>query len=358
MKRNGIGLIDAVGVTTVARRFQRHRTAILTYHGVLSDNDAPVDILNHNFVSATAFEAQLAYISARYNPIALRDLMQHHARGSSPPSGSIIVTFDDGFANNYSVAYPLLRKYGVPFVVFVTTGLVDRPGMQLWTERVKRAIYLYPEASIVLNILGEGTRVDLGSPEKKTIVARRAVALMKRLPLAERDIELARIEQVCGRPPVGPEERERYEFLTWHQIRAMAAAGVEFGSHTVTHPILSALDAPRLERELVESKTRLEQEISRECYAFAYPNGSSADYGGREKAALRAAGYQCAVSLRGTLNGAAPDLFELDRININRHHDMPMFRAAITGLLTEVRRVRHQLGPTRFSRTDGERTLQ
>ena len=123
----------------------------------------------------------------------------------------------------------------------------------------------------------------------------------------------------------------------------MAAAGVEFGSHTVSHPILSTLDAGALRRELVESKARIEAALGGACLALAYPNGGPGDYGERERAAARDAGYACAVSLGGRLNGPRADLYALDRININRHHDGPMFRAALTGLLGAARRVRARM---------------
>jgi peptidoglycan/xylan/chitin deacetylase (PgdA/CDA1 family) len=166
--------------------------------------------------------------------------------------------------------------------------------------------------------------------------------MLKRLSPAARDQGVELVEQSCGRPPLRPKERERYEFLSWQQITTMAAAGVEFGSHTVTHPILSGVEAATLRHEIVASKQTLEEALRTECYAFAFPNGSSADYGQREKSALREAGYRCALSLRGTLNGRHPDLFELDRININRQHDELMFRAAVAGLLGRARRVRER----------------
>jgi peptidoglycan/xylan/chitin deacetylase (PgdA/CDA1 family) len=120
----------------------------------------------------------------------------------------------------------------------------------------------------------------------------------------------------------------------------MAVAGVEFGSHTVTHPIVSRISLDELEREIGDSRARIQAELRSDCPLFAYPNGSRADFGPREKQALRAAGYHAAVSLQGTLNRARPDLFEIDRVNVGRDLDPPMFDAAVSGVLGWARQAR------------------
>ena len=339
MKRSGVTLVRALGLVALARRLQRSRAVILTYHGVLNGS-TQYDFLNHNFVQAGIFEQQLRHICTYYHPIALRDLVACYEHGATPPPGALAVTFDDGFANNYTVAYPLLRRYGIPFSVFLTTGLIDRPGAQLWTERVKRAIYLHRGHAVVLHLLGKDVPCSLRSPQARAAAARTVLLTLKSLPVEQRNAEIEAIERACGRAEMGPDERERCDFLSWTQIRDMASAGVEFGSHTVQHPILSTLDVATLQSEIVESKRQIEESLGRPCYAFAYPNGSAADYGEREMRALRAAGYRCALSLRRGVNGKDPDLFQLDRINISRRLDLLMFEAEVAGVSARGRAVR------------------
>jgi hypothetical protein len=192
-------------------------------------------------------------------------------------------------------------------------------------------------------VLGREFRYSLSSIARREESALHLSRSLKRIPIAQRDAALDEIEAVCGRPLPRPEEGQRYDFLTWQQIREMASAGVEFGSHTVRHPILSTLDAARLDAEIAESKRQIEASVGVACDAFAYPNGSADDYGEREKKALRAAGYRCALSLRGNVNGCRPDLFELDRINIGRRLDEAGFQAEVAGLLGRARAVRRRL---------------
>jgi peptidoglycan/xylan/chitin deacetylase (PgdA/CDA1 family) len=341
MKRSAISLMDRFGAVQVARVLQRSRAVVLTYHGVLG-GAADYDYLNHNFIAAESFDAQMRYICRHYRPIALRDLVKAYREGRTPPARSVAVTFDDGFANNYSVAFPILRRHSIPFTVFVATGLLDTPGAMLWTERAKRSLFFYPERSVSLNLDGTARTLDLSSPAARADASKSVLQRLKRLPPTARNRALDDLERSCGARPVQDHERERYDFLTWAQAREMASAGVEIGSHTVNHPILTTLDAGALRDELVESKHQIETALGEECVSFAYPNGSPADFGAREKAVLRESGYSCGLSLNGSLNDR-PDLYEIDRINVGRHLDPPAFHVAMTGILGAARRTRNRI---------------
>ena len=341
MKRRALSLLDRWGGVALARAVQRSRAVVLTYHGVL-DGSAEYDYLNHNFIAAESFDAQMRYICRHYRPVALRELVAAYREGRTPPARSVAVTFDDGFANNFTVAYPILRRHSVPFTVFVTTGLLDTPGAMLWTERAKRSLFFYPESSVSLQLGGAPLTLDLSSRSARADASKAVLNRLKRMSPAERNQALDDLERVCGSRPVQEHERERYDFLTWAQAREMASAGVEIGSHTVNHPILTTLDAGTLRDELAGSKRRVESALGQECLSFAYPNGSPADFGSREKAALRECGYLCGLSLNGSLNDQ-PDLYEVDRINVGRHLDPAAFHVAMTGILGAARRTRNRM---------------
>ena len=343
MKRSGFALLKSLGLVAAVRALQRQRSVILTYHGILPGDDDGYDFLNHNFISEAMFDRQLQYLRQHYRFISLGELVGHYERGVQPPPRSVALTFDDGFANNYSVAFPLLKRHGIPFTVFLTTGLVGDPLAQLWTERVKRSIYFCPQPAIALDVVDRRFECDLTTSSRRTAAAKQVLQLLKRQPLSTRDRAVAYIEDRCGKPPLDRQDEDRYAFLTWEQVREMSAASVEFGSHTVHHPILSTLDDSTLHRELCESKDRITAELATPCDAFAYPNGSRADYGVREKDALRRAGYRVACSLNGQLNGQHPDLFEIDRINIGRHLDLTRFEAATSGILGAARLVKQRM---------------
>ena len=351
MKRSAGTLLRVLGVTAGARALLRRRAVVLTYHGVLASGPEGYDYLNQNFIHATVFERQMRWLQAHYQPLSLTDLVGC-LRGHQPlPERAVCVTFDDGFANNCSVAFPILQRLRMPFTVFLATGLLDRPGSMLWTERVKRSIYLCDTRDLTLTLPGREIRSTLQTESARAETARQVVLHLKRLPVPVRDTCLQEIEERCGIPPLGPADAERFAFLTWDQVRSMHAAGVAFGGHTVTHPILSTLDADRLAFELTGCKDRIEAETGAPCAHFAYPNGSADDFGAREKAALTRAGFEAAFSLSESLVPERPDLFAIDRINVNRDLDDVTFEMAMAGLLTLARDVRGRLtGAARSAR--------
>lgn len=324
----------------MARALLQRRSLILTYHGVLSASPDHDPFLNHNFISADDFDSQMRWLREHYQPVPLSTLVECYRQRKQPPARSVAITFDDGFANNATVAFPILRRHAIPFTVFLTTGMMDTPGAQLWTERVKRSIYMHDGTSARVSLAGRDFVLDLGSAEKRAASAREVNLFLKRQSVATRDGSVSVLEAMLGRPPLDATDAERYAFLTWNQVREMADGGVEFGSHTVSHPILATLDTTDLERELRESRARIELELGRPCRLFAYPNGSAADFTDRDKRALEGAGYHAALSLCGGLNTVSSDLYQLDRINVGRQLDPLLFEAAAVGMLGFAQRAR------------------
>lgn len=352
LKSNGLAALQRCGAFAVLRRAQRRRCVVIAYHGVLSSARPESDYLDYNFLDREAFAEQVRHLRRHYQPVTLTQFAAAVQRREPLPERAVLVTFDDGFANNYRVALPILKAHEVPFAVFLTTGMIDRPHAQLWSERVSRAVYLSREPQVQLELGARTYNFQLEGPAARERASRSLVALLKRTPPAVREPHLRAIEAAFGWSELSAAERERYQFLTWREVGEMAAAGVEFGSHTVTHPILSTLDDEALQRELVDSKREIERRTGRPCDTFAYPNGGRGDFGVREQRALQQAGYCCAFALLGGLVGPDADPFAIERVNIGRDFSLAMFDAALTGVLGAVRKVRLGLQPSRAGAPD------
>jgi peptidoglycan/xylan/chitin deacetylase (PgdA/CDA1 family) len=341
LKSEGLMAARRLGVFAALRFVRRRQAVVLAYHGVLTRSRAASAYLDYNFIPADVFDLQIAHLKQHYHPISLSEFVASRAAGRQLPPRAVLVTFDDGFANNWRVAYPILRAHGVPFAVFLATGLIGADA-QLWSERASRAVYLSDRSRVSIDLRGRRRQFDLSTPQLREQASRAIVAFLKRLDPAGRERHLASIEQAFGRRALSVAERERYDFLTWNDVREMARAGVEFGSHTVTHPILSTLDMATLERELVDSKQQIEDQLGIPCPTFAYPNGGAGDFGPREQRAVRDAGYRCAFALLGGLVGGTADPYALERVNIGRDFNEPMVEAAAAGVLgwgSKIRRV-------------------
>jgi peptidoglycan/xylan/chitin deacetylase (PgdA/CDA1 family) len=269
-------------------------------------------VIYHRFHAAQRADigAQFEHIRRYYRPTSLGDLARMLAEGREPPPGTVVVTVDDGYRDFYRVAYPVLRKYGIPATLFVVTGFIDR-ACWLWVDRVTYC---------------------LGDTE----MARSVKEELKHLDLGARDARLAELEHSTG-VRVPAEIPCDYEPCSWDELREMASHGIEIGAHTVTHPILSRISDPaRLAFEILGSKKRIEDELQRPVLHFAYPNGLWDDFG-PEAVRLVRANFKTGVAAVTGWNHAGTDLHQLYRTAVPAERPVGNFARRLAGLSAAVR---------------------
>jgi peptidoglycan/xylan/chitin deacetylase (PgdA/CDA1 family) len=275
---------------------------ILYYHRVNDTNDPFSDAL-----STRLFEAQIRYLASHYKVARLSDIMKHMADGDSSEM-LVGITFDDGYADNYWNAFPILQRYGVPASIFLTTGGLDSDE-RLWFERLADAVRRTSREFLDLE-LDIPRRFWMRTLAERVESNRRIFALLRTLPNSGRTYWL---RLILGQLGAGKDVERGNGMLSWDQVRAMNAKGIDFGGHTVTHPFLSRLTETEAAWEVSECKRRIEQEVQRPADYFAYPNGREEDFAISNKEVLRAAGYRGAVTTIWGLNDKSTDPMELRR---------------------------------------------
>ena len=322
--------LQITGALSAFRRLNRRKVLILTYHGVLSSVRPASRYLSRNFVLADEFEWQMRYISAQLNPISLSAAVEGLSGRAVLPDNPVAVTFDDGFRNNYTVAFPILQRHGIKAAVFLTTDLMGSGTRMLWTERVAWLLAHTGRATVDLSAAGlpDGS---CRTPADRETTSRQLLRVLKSMPLADRDRALASIERQLADSVEAPPDPERYAFLEWDEVRAMAAAGIEFGGHTKRHAVLSSLSPDERLAEVVGCKQEIERQTDTPCTLFSYPNGTPADFDAQDQQNLRQAGYRCAASQIPGLNDRATDLFALRRLNVSQGHSRRIFSAQVSG---------------------------
>lgn len=323
-----LGRIGVVRISTTLRARVGSAVTILAYHRILDVPDEGAFPFDVELVSASseAFERQMRYVRRHCSPITFETLLGHLDAGESLPRNATIVTFDDGFADNYTYAFPILQRLGVPATIFVSTGYLDCQE-HFWYERVAHAVMTSKMASLTSP---EGRSIPLPSPPagRRRVVA----ALLSALKLVPNAVRLGYLQALdreldhgvdCGGDlRSGP--------MTWEQAREMSSAGIEFGSHTVSHPVLSRLEPWDLTRELNESKSRLEEMLGKSAVVIAYPVGGREAISEGVLEATRAAGYRLgATYIPGVQSPTQWKPFELRRVHIERYVDDDLFRASI-----------------------------
>jgi peptidoglycan/xylan/chitin deacetylase (PgdA/CDA1 family) len=274
---------------------------ILYYHRVNDDNDPFFPA-----ISPRLFEQQMSFLATRHNVVSLSTVESRLQEGIVEPV--VAITFDDGYQDNYTNAFPILRRYGLPATIFLTTGSIDSRE-PLWFERLAEAAKATTRDFLDLEI-DIPRRFSFRTAEDRLRSNTAIFGLLRGLTDTDRREWLAKILEYL-RVPMEWERTDR--MLTWNQIREMKSQGVEFGGHTVTHPFVSKLDREHAVWEVSECKRRIEQEIETPVHHFAYPNGREEDFTDWTGDVIRQAGYRAALTTVWGVNYASTDPLQLRR---------------------------------------------
>jgi peptidoglycan/xylan/chitin deacetylase (PgdA/CDA1 family) len=220
------------------------------------------------------------------------------------PARAVAITFDDGYQDTYTHAYPVIRRYGIPVTVYLATGLIDADA-SMWNDRVGVAIRDTQRTQLDADGMEP---MSLETPAERQAAFARTIDVLKYRPLRERD---SVVKEVCNLLEVSIDRAPR--MLNWSQIEEMHRQGVEFGAHTVSHSILTTITREEAEREIVDSKRSIEERLQTPVTQFAYPNGTARDFDEQTKTLVKQAGFTAAVSTIFGTNTPATDRYELRR---------------------------------------------
>jgi peptidoglycan/xylan/chitin deacetylase (PgdA/CDA1 family) len=266
----------------------RGRLTILIFHRV----HARPDDLFPNQTHAAAFRERMLWIRSWFNVLPLDEAVTALDRGSLP-TRALAITFDDGYADNATVALPILRRLGLPATYFVATAFLD--GGRMWNDTIIESVRRSRD-DLDLTSAGLG-KYPVGSPQARRTAIGAIIAELKYLPPEER---LARVERIAAQAAATlPDDL----MLSGDQLRSLAAAGMGIGGHTVSHPILAGLDDATARREIADGRDMLEGIVRQPVRLFAYPNGKpNVDYTAAHVRMTKELGFAAAVS---TAPGAA-----------------------------------------------------
>jgi peptidoglycan/xylan/chitin deacetylase (PgdA/CDA1 family) len=278
--------------------------SIVLFHRVKS----ALDPLFPGDPDGVEFDRICSWLAAWYRVLPLDEAVHRLASGSLP-SRALAITFDDGYADNHDLAMPILCRHGLSATFFIATGYLD--GGLMWNDTVAEAIRHTRFARLDLGHVGLEPlgRIELSDDARRRRAVSTVLAALKYLPGDTRRAISERVAEACEVAP------RRDLMMSSEQVQAMAAAGMQIGAHTVSHPILARLDDGEAERELSRSKHELEALLGRHVGLLAYPNGKPGeDYGPRDMALARKLGFDAAVSTaRGAARRSDGREFELPR---------------------------------------------
>lgn len=340
MKKVLLKILYLLQLHRLARYLCRDKIIILMYHGFTPGYDrGGIENYRYKHIRIDQFRLQLEHLKKHYNVISLKELVAHYSAGTSPPPYAVVITIDDGYRSNYSLAYPLFKQFNVPAAIFLTTDFIDRKSA-LWPDRIEYA--LNNTSRETLGPFLDSESFDLSTRNAKIAADIKIRARLKNMPRADRLKIIEKIEAGLGQKlrPDG-ECPEIYQPLEWDEIREMEASGlVAFGSHTCSHPILPRCDRRNIERELALSRQRIEQNTSTGCTLFCYPNG---DFNDLTTRLVKEIGYTCALTTLEGMNNSSSDRYLLKRTGIMLPGGRAEFALTVTGITRFVIDIKHSI---------------
>jgi peptidoglycan/xylan/chitin deacetylase (PgdA/CDA1 family) len=295
----GSRLVRFVGNRLTQRGPGRGRLCILNYHRVLESAD-PLLAAEPDVES---FRWQMKVLADCFNVLPLDEAVDALARGDMPPR-AVCITFDDGYRSTHDLALPVLREFGFPATVFVTTGHVGSSNM--WNDRILESLRALDTQELDLSDAGLGSYAVGSLAERRETVALLTERAKYLAPELRQEL-VERLDRMAG-------TRQTGLMLTDDMIRNMAHEGIEIGAHTISHPILATLNDESARFEMGESKRQLEAITGKQVRYFAYPNGKPGiDFHERHIAMAREIGFTAAFSTAMGAAGSQHDRFALPR---------------------------------------------
>lgn len=274
--------------------------SVLIYHRVLSQPDR----LMPDEPTREQFAWQLDLLASQFNVLALGDALERQRRGSLPPR-CVCITFDDGYADNAEVALPELQRRQLPATFFVASDFLD--GGCMWNDHVIAALRDTAHAELDLRELGlDRYASDRIESRRRSLDA--LIGALKYRPQAERADLVRRIRDLAETE--GPDGI----MMSPDQVRELAAAGMEIGGHTMSHPILASIGIDDAECEIGGGRERLQEITGTPVRLFAYPNGRpGTDFGAEHVALVRRLGFDAAVTTSWGAHRRGGDDYQIPR---------------------------------------------
>jgi peptidoglycan/xylan/chitin deacetylase (PgdA/CDA1 family) len=293
------------------------RLIILNYHRATGERKAPDR--ERKAGRATPLRQHLVYLRRHYRLLhleeALEELFSPSEREVQYRRTPLVITFDDGYYDNYTHAFALACELEIPLTFFLIPGYIETGDRFWWRE----PDYLVTHTG-VSEVMLEGRRYHLNTPEERAAL-KQAIDTRIRFAssVAEREAYLRDVRQLLAVPyAVTLAEKESLPF-SWAEVEAMKrSAWISFGGHTMHHPLLAYLSAPKeAEDEVRESRTELEQHLGSPVHSFAYPVGKRGDIREQGVHSVQKAGYTWAVTTIGGVNTPQSNPYLLHRLGVN-----------------------------------------
>ena len=337
-------LLVGTGISVLLRRLHRGRVSVFTFHGLRDTQALTSGLLDEaQHPPAALFDEFCWHLKRRYKVVSLDEVAFSRA---ALPEGSVALTFDDGYASNYRLAWPILKAHGLPATIFVTTGYLDGTLLP-WFVRLETALMHTQAAELKL---GDGLFPLRDKAERCACY----LALCQTYKRQQQPASEAMVDQVLEMlqvPELTALLPPELQPMTWAEARAMVESktGLQIGGHTHSHPVLGRCDEAEARAEIFTCAERMRAELGQAAAHFAYPNGLAGDFTDETISLLRAADFKTAFTMEPSHIGDSAEGFRLPRYG--SPESVTMLEMAASGGLTALDAIKRKLSGLRRAST-------
>ena len=326
--------LDALGAPALVGA---HGPRILLYHGVTKERGEGVFNYRQKFIDTDAFRAQLVWMKKAFEVLPLAEFLTRQATGTLS-AGALAITFDDGYANNYTNAFPALKELGVPATFFITTDFIE--GVPLPVDRIEYAVGVTRCGELTLPWADSGKRTFVLATREERIAADLAIRTHMKT-LESHGAFLGALEECAGVHLAQVLAQSSYRPMTWEHMQEMEASGMTFAPHTRSHPILSHLPVEYAREEILASREALRANLTHPLLdTFAYPNGGASDYTDETIALLKELGFAAALTTEQRTVRRHNNPHRLPRFTMDGASDIHRARLAASGAYARLARLK------------------
>lgn len=289
--------------------FSTKNLTIITFHRIVSEIEKRNSPNSPMMLTTSQFKSIIQKIKKFTNPISLNEAYGYIKRNKKIPHRSVVVTFDDGYADNYNEAYPILKEYNIPATIFLATRYINQNEEWLWWDEIE--YYFKQKDELTLPDDNENyshefitslKKLNSVKENKKSAISQFIRTTMYTIAKDEKDRFISHIRDKIN-------HSKKHLMLNWEQIIEMGGL-IEFGSHTHNHYFLNSLSVKEIKSEFSQSKDIIEKNTNKKCQFVCYPAGL---VNLNIKKIALISDYKAGVTTNISNNSEKTDLFSLNR---------------------------------------------
>ncbi|MCG8667895.1 MAG: polysaccharide deacetylase family protein [Pseudomonadales bacterium] len=311
-------LLNMFGVNFAVAKMKRNFLIVLNYHRI-ADHDHSTEFDNDVFEhSVDVFREQMVWLKQNFEILDEIHLVElAHSDNFELKRNAALVTFDDGYADNYTLAYPILKELGMSAIFYVPYSLIEDREVGWW-DKISWLVYKTTKEKGNIRDID----LDFTSPHNRATSAKALHKYLKLNPYTDTKSIISELSEMLDveLPSV---ERQSKELMTWEQLKEVSDNGISVGSHSMSHRLLSQITEEEQSWEIKESKTLIESRLGKKVNTIAYPVGAVTSFNDTTKRLVKEAGYDVGFSFYpGSYKGKILDKFDIQRISTSSEFDL------------------------------------